>query len=431
MRYTILDIDRKFCHMNNEFARKSSLLPVYLVFFVDNFGFSLVFALFAPLLLGSQYQMFSSDIAVSTKNFLIGLLFAVFPFAQFFGAPFIGDLADHYGRKKAFYITLTGSVISYVLSAFSVISHSVVLLIISRLLSGFCAGNLGICLAAIADLSPTEKSRGKQYSYIAMTAGISWVISIVVGGYLSDSSLSEFFSPSLPFFISALLCLAALISIIFFFNETRATKEQAIEFHFFRGCKNILTSFKIIELRALYVIYLIWIIGWGTVIQWFTPFSIEKFGVAQEEIVWMLVLFGLSWSFGGVLINTIFLRKIGSKQISVICLSVTTILIWLCAILYQYQIFSVAFIVSAAFGGVVMSNLLNLISLSAPYHMQGKVMGLSQSTIAVGWIVGPLLSGVIADLNINTIYYFAAGAIVISLVLLVIHNYRHAQKRRV
>jgi predicted MFS family arabinose efflux permease len=417
--------------MGTEIVKRNSLLPVYLVFFVDNFGFSLVFTLFGPLLLDPQYQMLSSDVTVSMRNLFIGILFSIFPLAQLFGAPFVGDLADHFGRKKAFYLTLAGSVVAYILSGFSVMAHSYALLLVSRLLCGFFAGNLGICLAAIADLSPTERSRGRQYGMIAMTAGISWISAMIAGSYLSDSRVFHLFNPAIPFLLSAVFNLISLIAIIFFFHETRIIKDKPLEFHVLRGFKNILTAFKIPDLRILYVIYLAWIIGWGAVIQWFTPFSIERFEISQEEIAWILVLFGISWSFGGAIMNYLLLRRFTSKVVSMLCLVITLGLVAICALSYHYVVFCVAFILAAAFGGVVMSNLLNLISLSAPYHMQGKVMGLSQSTIALGWIIGPVFGGLVAEYSINDIYYFSTLFIFIAVVLLVIHNQLAKRRRRV
>ena len=75
-----------------------------------------------------------------------------------------------------------------------------------------------------------------------------------------------------------------------------------------------------------------------------------------------------------------------------------------------------------------MSNILNLISLSAPTNMQGKVMGLSQSTMALGWIIGPILGGLFAGyVSISWIYYFAAIFLFLSFLFLMLDNHK---KRR-
>ncbi|MCF7806813.1 MAG: MFS transporter [Simkaniaceae bacterium] len=411
--------------------RRSSLFPVYFIFFLDNFGFALVFAIFGPLLLDPSYGMVSAEASQGVRNFLIGLLYAVFPLAQLFGAPFIGDLADHFGRKKAFFVTLIGAVIGYVLSAIGILVHSYVLLVIGRLICGFVAGNLAICLASIADMCPTERLRGRHYGLIAMTAGISWIMAMVIGGYFSDHALYHLFNPALPFLVSALLAMIALWAVAALFKETRATRTKKFDVEIWRGFKNIATSFKIREVRWYYVIYFFWVVGWGMTIQWFSPFSIERFRVSELEVSWVLVGFGLAWSLGGSLFNWFLLKKLASSTVAKIGIAATFVLILLTSIAYYYTAFSWIYVISAVFAGIGMSNILNLISFSAPINMQGKVMGLSQSMMALGWIVGPLLGGLLsAEINIDWIYYVAALFLLIALVILLAHqNYKKAQKR--
>ena len=410
--------------------RRASFVPIYFVFFLDNFGFSLVFTLFGPLLLNPDYHFLPADITIGMRNFFIGLLFAVFPLAQLFGSPYIGDLGDHYGRKKAFYITIIGSLIGYVLSAISVMVHSYVLLIIGRLINGFVAGNLSLCLASIADLSPNETRRGRHYGFIAMTAGIAWVLAVLAGGYLSDARYNPYFSPALPYMLTALLSLIALWTIAALFKETRPTREKSMKLNILRGLHNIGTSFKIKEVRWLYFIYFLWVMGWGTTIQWFEAFSIERFQISREEVSWILVAFGVAWSLGGSVINWLLLKKLTSSATARWGLILTFLGIAGTAFSYDYNWFAISYIGAGLFAGVGMSNLLNLISMSAPANMQGKVMGLSQSTMALSWIVGPLISGVIADEKISIIYYYAAAFLILSFIVLLFDGHFRKRKKK-
>ncbi|MDN3504400.1 MAG: MFS transporter [Rhabdochlamydiaceae bacterium] len=399
--------------------RRASFVPIYFVFFLDNFGFSLVFTIFGPLLLYPEFGFFTSHATVGVRNLMIGILFAAFPLAQLFGAPIIGDLADHYGRKKAFTISIAGSIIGYILSAIAILTQSFSLLLISRLLTGIVAGNLTLCLAAIADLSPTESSRGRHYGFIAVVAGVSWIVAMLAGGYLSDKEIYRYFNPALPFLVTAFLSVLALWAVAALFKETRPTRMKKLTFNLSRGFHNVIESFKIKEVRWLYLVYFFWVVGWGATVQWFTPFSIERFHVNQVEILWILVLFGLSWSIGGSLINWFILKYWGSAAISKVTLAINTIFVLGAAFCYYYEFFTWLYVISAAFAGVAMSNLLNLISLSAPANMQGKVMGLSQSTMALGWIIGPILGGLITDyMGIDIIFFFAALFILIAFILM-------------
>jgi len=87
-------------------SERKELFPIFFVVFMDNFGFSMLFTLLAPLLLLPEYGMDVAHLSLWVRNVLLAITFGVFPLTQFFGSPIIGDFADHFGRKKALYITV-------------------------------------------------------------------------------------------------------------------------------------------------------------------------------------------------------------------------------------------------------------------------------------------------------------------------------------
>ncbi|WP_445083653.1 MFS transporter [Candidatus Neptunichlamydia sp. REUL1] len=73
-----------------------------------------------------------------SKNLMLRVALDLFPLGQFIGALFLGDIADRFGRKRAFYITITGVIVGFILSGFSILIHSYILLILTRLITDFC-----------------------------------------------------------------------------------------------------------------------------------------------------------------------------------------------------------------------------------------------------------------------------------------------------
>ncbi|MBX7067547.1 MAG: hypothetical protein K1X28_09995 [Parachlamydiales bacterium] len=71
-------------------SHTKSLISALVVAFLDNFGYSIVFILFAPLILNPEYGFFSGAVSVGVKNLWLGVLVGIFPFFLFFGAPFWG-----------------------------------------------------------------------------------------------------------------------------------------------------------------------------------------------------------------------------------------------------------------------------------------------------------------------------------------------------
>src|SRR3990172_8987729 len=97
-----------------------SFTSILFTFFVDNLGWSIVFPIFAPFFLDSQNLLFGSEVAISTRTTLLGVFLAAFPFAQFFGAPLLGELADKSGRKKALILSIFLTFIGYIICGWSI-----------------------------------------------------------------------------------------------------------------------------------------------------------------------------------------------------------------------------------------------------------------------------------------------------------------------
>lgn len=381
--------------------RAKSLFSAYSIICLDNFGFGIVFILFAPLILDGKYGMVNPETTDGMRNIILGILFATFPLAQFFGAPFFGDFADFFGRKKALYLTVFGTTVGYLFSGFAIIEQSIIFLIISRLVTGFFAGNLGICLAVISDLSPNEKTRAKNFGIVTIIFGISWPFAILVGGYLSDPTLSKSFTPDIPFWITAALSILSLLILKILFIETHA--EKLVHFSFTKGVKDIVHAFKIQKMRPYLFVVLLWTLGWFLAVQWYADYSLERFSVSQELISWGLIFMGFLWCLGGAIVNPLLLRKYSILQVTLISFCFSTFFLFLSSF-FNFHLFSLFFSIAAITGSVVMSNALNLVSISSPKEIQGLSMGIGQSMMSLGAIIVPLIGGLLGKTDIQLLY---------------------------
>ena len=93
------------------------------------------------------------------------------------------------------------------------------LLLFSRLFTGFFAGNLTISLASIADLHNDCKNRSRDFALLTGIGSVSFIFAILIGGELSDKTLSPIFNPATPFFFTAILSLVNLFIIWRLFTE--------------------------------------------------------------------------------------------------------------------------------------------------------------------------------------------------------------------
>ena len=66
--------------------------------------------------------------------------------------------------------------------------------------------------------------------------------------------------------------------------------------------------------------------------------------------------------------------------------------------------------------GILMPSRNSLLSRSVPSDRQGAVMGLNQSSAALGRVIGPAAAGVIYEMSMGLPFYVGAGLMVVAVV---------------
>lgn len=118
---------------------RTAIFTLYAIYALDLMGLVFVYVIIPPLIIAPESPMVASTLSLSSRNLVVGLLVATYPFAQFFAAPTLGDLSDRFGRRKILLVSTLGTALMFCLSGLSILVRSMTLLFISRLLSGiFC-----------------------------------------------------------------------------------------------------------------------------------------------------------------------------------------------------------------------------------------------------------------------------------------------------
>lgn len=400
---------------------KKSFFSLLFVIALDNLGFGLPFILFAPLMLDPKFGMLSADASFEMRNLLLGLLFASFPLMQLFGAPVFGDMADFYGRKKALYITIIGSGIGYLLSAIAVFIPSLTLLFISRLLTGFFAGNQSVCTAAIADLSPTEKLRSRNFGYMTVALGLGWPLSMLAGGYLSDPTAYHYFNPSLPFLLAVFLSIINLIIVWKYFLETHQTRGK-IKLQWLKGIHHIKEAFLLKGVRMLFFIILFWVFGWVFPNQWLGAYTILEYAASQELITWIMIFAGIGWTLGGLIVNPILSRYFSSRANAAIGFFFSILFVVLSSFPDSFTLFVLLFSTASIFASFIYSNTLNMISMHAKESLQGAIMGISTSVMCFGFILISIFGGSLGSSGMRWLLPISAAFLFFGFILLLFHK---------
>jgi DHA1 family tetracycline resistance protein-like MFS transporter len=282
------------------------VLPLYIVVFIGFVGYSLMITVFTPLLLGDDGGLVSAGSSTSTRTLVLGGLLALYPLAQFFGAPVLGSLSDRFGRRPVLLASLAASAAFYALMALALHLHSLALLAVACLLAGFSEANIAIAQSAIADVAPAVE-RSRLFGYVYLSSSLAYVVGPLAGGKLADPAVVAWFAAPTPFLAVAILLMVTLGVTAGAFRETHAPDSEA-PLGFALAVRNVGAAFARTKLRpvfaANFALYLA-IFGFFRV---YPMYLVDHFGMGvgreSEFIAWVAVpivltnLFLVGWLAG-------------------------------------------------------------------------------------------------------------------------------------
>lgn len=341
---------------------------------------------------------------------MVGFYIALFTAALFISTPVLGRLSDRYGRKPIMIFGVLGSVIGYLMLA---TADSLLVVGLSRILSGLMAGNFGAAQAYIIDVS-SPQDRAKLMGYFGAAMGLGFVIGPAIGAALGGESF-EHANFVLPALAAAALSFCALLGIIFFVKESLPAEKRSKPGEgqlpgFFKASANVLK-------RPL----LLLLIGCGALYQiasglfepifplWVADFSIVD---GPAGMTWMLLLSGLVMvliqSFAIAPLTRVFserrLLQAGALGMAC-CAFLTTLAGNAASVIWVTVLMSIMY----GFAGIVITCAQTLVSRCAGDHERGMVMGVYSSINTLGRTITTLLSGVIyGQLHQHAPYYAAA-----------------------
>jgi multidrug resistance protein len=174
--------------------------------FVDMIGFTIVL----PLL-----PFYATRFGATPA--MVGVLISAFAFAQLVTSPFWGRLSDRYGRRP---MILTGLVLSAVAYVFFGLAHSLLALLVSRLVQGMGSGTTGVVQAYVSD-SVAPEERAKALGWVTAATSLGVMIGPIIG------SAATKLGPSAPGYLAAALCVANVLSAARWLPESKAKDDGA------------------------------------------------------------------------------------------------------------------------------------------------------------------------------------------------------------
>lgn len=333
---------------------------------------------------------------------IMGYMVAAFALAQLIVSPITGKWTDQFGRKK---ILIVGLLIFSISELLFGLGKTVEMLFLSRILGGISGAFIMPAVTAfIADIT-TESARPKALGYMSAAINTGFIIGPGIGGLLTE------FGTRTPFFTAALLaCIAAVISFLFLkepkASESIKTSEKIptgvkrifVPMYFFAFILLFFSSFSLASFESL-----------------FSLFVDHKFNFTPKDIALLVTGGGLVGALAQVILFDPLTKKLGEIGLVTYSLIVSALLVFSMTVVNTYwSVMLTSCIVFIGFD-LIRPAITSYLSKHAG-NEQGFVGGMNSMFTSLGNIMGPMIGGMLFDINFNYPYYFATIVLVIGII---------------
>ncbi len=337
----------------------------------------------------------------------LGLLMAIYSIMQFIFAPIWGGYSDRFGRKPMLIIGAFGNALSLVLFG---LATELWMVYAARALGGMLsAAILPTAMAYISDTTES-KNRGGGMGVIGAAMGVGMVLGPGLGGLLAGDSLST------PFFVGSGLSMLALLLILIFLPESLA-KSQRVDGVKIKGfdMKQIWQAL-FGPMGYLMVLSFIVFFGLTNFEGIFGLYAQYRFNYNPAQVGTVMMVIGVVTAVVQGGLTGPLTRRFGERAVikaSLIGSSVGfLIMLWAYSDLTLYLTVGLFVLANA----MLRPGIAALVSMEAKGG-QGTALGLANSFMSLGRIVGPLWAGIMFDIQISLPYM--SGAVIFLFLFLI------------
>jgi len=333
----------------------------------------------------------------------LGLLMATFAETQLIFAPIWGNLSDRVGRKPILLVGILGNAIAQLLFG---LSTELWMLFAARALSGILSSaTLPTAMAYIGDTTSTE-DRGGGMGIAGAAMGVGMVLGPGLGGWLATDNLS------LPFFAAAGLSVLILVLAYFVLPESLPPERRSTGTGRLHGL-DLGHMWRSLRGPVGYLFFLSFLLSFGisNFEAVFGLYTLERYGYGPAQVGTVLTVIGLTSALGQGLLTGPLTRRWGESRViqgSLLASAVGFLLMLTAANFTTVILTTGLFILGNA---MLRPAVASLISKQAE-DRQGAAMGLSNSFMSMGRIVGPIWAGFALDLYLFLPYF--SGAVIMA-----------------
>jgi DHA1 family tetracycline resistance protein-like MFS transporter len=367
------------------------------------------------MLFDIDLPLLHAETSQQMRGLWLGILLALMPLAQFFSSPIWGAISDSKGRKTPLILSLSIALVGYLIALCGVFFSDIWLLLISRVIVGFAAGNISVVQAAIADISlPSEKT--KNFGLYSMALGLGFTLGPFFGGVLAS------WNYSIPFLFASIIVALNLIFAMGYFKETHLFLFES-KLSWDMGIKQLKKAFLLKGSRTVLLASFFHNFGWSYFFEFAPVYLIARFHFAPKELGFFFAAGGCYYALSaGWLIRSLIKRlKPETLFFGGILLTGAT-LFALPFLPSSYWIWPIMFVI-CYFVSFVTPTSTTLISNNASQKNQGEALGILSSVNAAALMLSPLFAGSIVGIN-PTLPMWVGGSTMIVAACIVLGSFR-------
>ena len=375
--------------------RRSPLVVLFLTVFIDLMGFGIVI----PLLPIYAERMHASAAAA-------GSLIGVYSLMQLVFAPVWGAISDRVGRRPVLLVSLSASVVSYLLLAGA---WSIPMLFAARVLAGVAGANIPVAQAYIADVtSGADRARGM--GLIGAAFGLGMVVGPAVGAGLA------LLGPRVPECFAAGLCLANVLIAAYRLPESLpAGARQRAGFTHPLSPAALRDAVAHPGAAALLAVFFFMTLGFA-VLEGNFSYAAHGYGYTASQVGMLWLYMGaVAVVVQGWLVGRLARRLSEAALVFIGTLALVVGFVWIPYAGTLVRLLGALGLVIAG-QGLASPSLSSLISKTSAAHAHGEALGIAQSLSAGARFVGPSAGGVVLGrLNVRAVFLAAAACAAIAL----------------
>lgn len=335
----------------------------------------------------------------------LGWVSLSFSIGNLLAAPIAGTLVDRWGRRP---VLIVGLLTMVIVNAISPLFDSFVVFVLLRFVLGL--GNAGImpaAMAAAADITPAEH-RGRWLGLVGGGVSLGTIFGPTVGGLLYDA-----YGFGMPFYLSAALALAAVVSVWLMVPETQqvlAADEPAPEHvRFMDVVRN--------PPQPLWLLLVLLWVDFAWVYAWVAT-EPAALALLYTDANYTATMFGVVVGALGVTtaLSEFWLGSLSDRygRLPLIALGMMVHVTWYVGVAYfsEYGVLIGLALVSGFSVGLVNPALAAAYADIADPSQRGRIAGIKEMVYSLGGILGPLTAVILTD-RIDSRTILMAGTVLL------------------